>query len=101
MELARNNSLKGNNKNMSKLKLISVQKKRFVVSPIKPDYYQCLPIQPGLGFFKALTESKHPISSLKINIPAILIDLGTTVLLKTSILKAKQATMVPYKLQKE
>jgi len=63
----------------------TTSKRMHKITQYGPDYFQCLPIQPGSNFFRALAESKYPISSIMLNIPAILINFGVPVLLSTSI----------------
>ena len=77
-------TLYNKNKTQSKLNSLSLKRRQSEISPSVDDYYRCLPIQPGSGFFRALAESKHLISGLNINIPIILISLGTSTMLKTS-----------------
>ena len=69
-----------NNKSRSESK-----KGRYEIAPPTPDYFHYLQIQPGSSFFKTLAESKYPINTLSLHIPAILINSGIPILLRTGI----------------
>jgi len=71
--------------NESPKKLSKGQKKKFEINVPSANYYKSLQIQPGSAFFRALLECKYPINTLSLNVPAMLINLGVTVLLRTSI----------------
>ena len=38
------------------------------------NYYNCLPIKPGVYIYKAIIESKLPLKHLKVNIPETLVN---------------------------
>ncbi len=65
------------------------QKKKHEIMPPTQNYFEYLQIQPGSGFFRGLVECKYPIGSISLNIPAMLINLGVTVLLRTSMIFEK------------
>eukprot|EP01022_Parablepharisma_sp_SALTPOND_P000862 TRINITY_DN105159_c0_g1_i1.p2 TRINITY_DN105159_c0_g1~~TRINITY_DN105159_c0_g1_i1.p2 ORF type:complete len:607 (-),score=46.39 TRINITY_DN105159_c0_g1_i1:7835-9655(-) len=69
------------------------QKKKHEITPPDPKYFQCLQIQPGSAFFRALLECKYPIGTLSLNIPAMLVNLGFSVLLRTSITSISRTTI--------
>ena len=68
------------------------QKKKHEITPPTQNYFQFLQIQPGSGFFRGLVECKYPIGGLMLNIPAVLINLGVTIMIRTSIGKRENRT---------
>jgi len=69
--------------NKSERKILRGQKHRYEIVPPTEDYFQCLKVQPGAAFFRALLDCNYPINSLSLNIPTILINMGVNVMIKT------------------
>jgi len=57
--------------------------KRSEFNPPEENYFGYLDTQPGAGFFRNLLESKYPIKSIALRIPAMLINIGILIMLKT------------------
>ena len=80
MALLFNTSKLGTNKRSSSL----TKRIQPTIYQTTNDYYQFLKIQPGVSFFQTLTETKYPIGTLSLNLPAMYIKSESQFILKTS-----------------